>query len=200
MTTRRSSVAEDIAEITSRMPWWVGVVLAAVMTKGLATGGQYVLPIIFLLGSLVSGLRRLRAAPLRELYGVMAARGAAGGFVVTSGRFTDDARAFSNCRNLALIEGRAHITRARCRCRAAGACRGAIVSAVRQCDASPRGKERCSGRAVVLGLPQVPGMPGHAAHQLADARRNHSIGGTPNAFSVPGARTPVSCRPFRVWK
>ena len=117
MTRRRSSVAEDIAEITSRMPWWVAVVLAAVsyfvlhmlasrpiavdpqvgrlsmvavMTKGLATGGQYVLPIIFLLGSLVSGLRRLRAASLRELYGVMAARGAA------------------------------------------GACRGAIVSAVRQ--------------------------------------------------------------------
>ncbi len=105
MTRRRSSVAEDIAEITSRMPWWVGVVLVAVMTKGLATGGQYVLPIIFLLGSLVSGLRRLRAAPLRELYGVMAARGAAGGFVVTSGRFTDDARAFSNGRNLTLIEG-----------------------------------------------------------------------------------------------
>lgn len=47
MTRRRSSVAEDIAEITSRMPWWVGVVLAAVMTKGLATGGQYVLPSSF---------------------------------------------------------------------------------------------------------------------------------------------------------
>jgi Restriction endonuclease len=28
---------------------------------------------------------------VRELYGVMAAKGAAGGFVVTSGKFTDDA-------------------------------------------------------------------------------------------------------------
>lgn len=42
---------------------------------------------------------------VRELYGVMAARGAAGGFVVTSGRFTDDARAFANGRNVKLIDG-----------------------------------------------------------------------------------------------
>lgn len=42
---------------------------------------------------------------VRELYGVMAARGAAGGFVVTSGRFTDDAVAFANGRNLHLIDG-----------------------------------------------------------------------------------------------
>lgn len=44
---------------------------------------------------------------VRELYGVMAARGAAGGFVVTSGRFTDDAQAFAAGRNVRLIEGRA---------------------------------------------------------------------------------------------
>ena len=42
---------------------------------------------------------------VRELYGVMAARGAAGGFVVTSGRFTDDATAFAKGRNLQLIDG-----------------------------------------------------------------------------------------------
>lgn len=35
---------------------------------------------------------------VRELYGVMAANGAAGGFVVTSGRFTDDAKAFASGR------------------------------------------------------------------------------------------------------
>ena len=33
---------------------------------------------------------------VRELYGVMAAKGAAGGFVVSSGRFTDDATAFAS--------------------------------------------------------------------------------------------------------
>jgi restriction system protein len=42
---------------------------------------------------------------VRQLYGVMAARGAAGGYVVTSGRFTDDAVAFAAGRNLRLIDG-----------------------------------------------------------------------------------------------
>lgn len=42
---------------------------------------------------------------VRELYGVMAAAGAAGGFVVTSGRFTDEATAFANGRNVKLIDG-----------------------------------------------------------------------------------------------
>jgi restriction system protein len=43
--------------------------------------------------------------PVRELYGVMAARGAAGGFVVTSGRFTEDAVAFASGGKLTLIDG-----------------------------------------------------------------------------------------------
>ena len=42
---------------------------------------------------------------VRELYGVMAARGATGGFVVTSGRFTDDAISFANGRNVTLVDG-----------------------------------------------------------------------------------------------
>ena len=42
---------------------------------------------------------------VRELYGVMAAEGAAGGFVVTSGRFTDEARSFAIGRNIDLIDG-----------------------------------------------------------------------------------------------
>jgi restriction system protein len=42
---------------------------------------------------------------VRELYGVMAARGATGGFVVTSGRFTDDATAFASGRNVKLVDG-----------------------------------------------------------------------------------------------
>lgn len=42
---------------------------------------------------------------VRELYGVMAARGATGGFVVTSGRFTDDAKAFAKGRNVQLVDG-----------------------------------------------------------------------------------------------
>ena len=42
---------------------------------------------------------------VRELYGVMAAKGATGGFVVTSGRFTDEAKAFADGRNVQLVDG-----------------------------------------------------------------------------------------------
>lgn len=42
---------------------------------------------------------------VRELFGVMAARGAAQGFVVTSGSFTSDARAFADGRNVRLVDG-----------------------------------------------------------------------------------------------
>ena len=42
---------------------------------------------------------------VRELYGVMAAQGAAGGFVVTSGAFTAEARAFVQGHNIELIDG-----------------------------------------------------------------------------------------------
>ena len=42
---------------------------------------------------------------VRELYGAMAANGAAGGMVVTSGRFTDEANAFAQGRNVTLIDG-----------------------------------------------------------------------------------------------
>lgn len=42
---------------------------------------------------------------VRELHGVMVARGATGGFIVTSGRFTYEARAFTDGRNIMLVEG-----------------------------------------------------------------------------------------------
>jgi restriction system protein len=42
---------------------------------------------------------------VRQLYGVMAAQGAAGGFVMTSGSFTADARAFAEGRNVKLVDG-----------------------------------------------------------------------------------------------
>ncbi len=48
---------------------------------------------------------RVSVNVVRELYGVMAARGAAGGFVVTSGRFTSEAAAFARGRNVELIDG-----------------------------------------------------------------------------------------------
>ncbi len=51
--------------------------------------------------------RRVGVEAVRELYGVMAAQRMAGGFVVTSGDFTDEARAFASGREVELINGRA---------------------------------------------------------------------------------------------
>ncbi|MFV8605898.1 restriction endonuclease [Ralstonia pseudosolanacearum] len=42
---------------------------------------------------------------VRELHGAMSAQGAAGGFVVTSGVFTADARAFAKGKHIALVDG-----------------------------------------------------------------------------------------------
>jgi restriction system protein len=44
---------------------------------------------------------------VRQLYGVMSARGAAAGIVVTSGRFTAEAQAFAQGRNVRLVDGAA---------------------------------------------------------------------------------------------
>lgn len=202
--------AEALLDLAAMLPWWLDVGLAllsyavlhrvashevaaavkpgqmgemvtGVMWKSLAAAGQYVLPFIFLLGAVVSAVRRRQRRALvegvtqgrsaevlkgmgwrefevlvseafrlqgwqvaetggggadggvdlvlrrdgethlvqckqwrafkvgvqvvRELYGVMAARGAAGGFVVTSGRFTEEATAFASGRNVRLIDG-----------------------------------------------------------------------------------------------
>ena len=48
---------------------------------------------------------RVGVEVVRELYGLMAAEGAAGGFVVTSGRFTEEAKRFANGRNVKLVDG-----------------------------------------------------------------------------------------------
>jgi restriction system protein len=49
--------------------------------------------------------RQVGVQTVRELYGVMAAQGAAGGYVVTSGVFTDEARRFAEGREVKLIGG-----------------------------------------------------------------------------------------------
>lgn len=50
---------------------------------------------------------KVGVSTVRELYGVMAAHGAASGCVVTSGRFTGEASAFASGRNIELIDGAA---------------------------------------------------------------------------------------------
>lgn len=49
--------------------------------------------------------QRVGVEIVRELYGVMAAEGATGGYVVTSGRFTSEAMAFAEGRNIRLVDG-----------------------------------------------------------------------------------------------
>lgn len=212
MARRKQNFIEDLIEITSKLPWWMGVALAIVayvwlhsvavsevtaviqsgkmgnfvgqtLFKTLASVGQYLLPFAFLVGAAMSAFGRSKrralheqvaASPdrgalndmswqqfealvgeafrrkgyavsetgggaadggidlalkkegetflvqckqwkaykvsvttVRELYGVMAAEGATGGFVVTSGVFTDEARAFASGRNIELMDGKA---------------------------------------------------------------------------------------------
>jgi len=210
MAKSRKSGADLLLDITARLPWWLGVVLAllsylllhtmaarppvapaqpgptagfalAAMVQALARIGQYLLPFFFLLGAAVSAYRRRQAVqlhaaaahradgvaqmswpefealvgeyfrrqgytvieqggrgpdggvdlllqkgsdrylvqckhwralrvgvqPVRELYGVMAAKRVAGGFLVTSGDYTDEARSFAAGRELELINGQA---------------------------------------------------------------------------------------------
>ncbi|WP_395026150.1 restriction endonuclease [Comamonas odontotermitis] len=210
---RKSSAAEDLLDLVAMLPWWASVVLAlvsywslhaiairplpvlapsapkvgdlayAAIVQGLASSGQYILPVICLAGALISAIRRRRrsavynavsandsadalrgmtwqefemlvgegfrrrgyqvkelggggpdggvdlvltksgekflvqckqwkafkvgVSTVRELYGVMAADGAAGGFVVTSGQFTKEAVTFANGRNIRLLDGSA---------------------------------------------------------------------------------------------
>jgi restriction system protein len=51
--------------------------------------------------------RQVGVAVVRELYGVMAAERVAGGYVVTAGSFTKDAKAFAAGRNIELMDGKA---------------------------------------------------------------------------------------------
>lgn len=212
MARRKQNIFDDLIGITSKLPWWAGVVLAMAayvwlhsvatsevtavaqpgklgdfvgqtLFKTLASVGQYLLPLAFLVGAAISAYGRytrkalheevaaspdrgalnnmswqqfealvgeafrrkgymvtetggggadggvdlalkkegetflvqckqwkatkVGVATVRELYGVMAANGSTGGFVVTSGIFTDEARAFAVGRNIELMDGKA---------------------------------------------------------------------------------------------
>lgn len=209
--SKRSTAFDDMVGITTRLPWWLGIALALVsyvalslvaskpaavngaipgqvsglvletMIRTAAQIGQYLLPLIFLIGAVMSLIRvkknqrlmiaatghdaaraisgmswrefellmaesfrrqgfrvedrggqgpdggidlvlvkgrerhlvqckqwratKVGVAVVRELYGVMSAEGAAGGVVVTSGAFTQDASKFARGRNIQLMDG-----------------------------------------------------------------------------------------------
>lgn len=212
MARKKTSPIEDMILIVSKLPWWAGLVLALasylvlhaiasrpvmpaatspgqlgdVVAKSLFTTmamfGQFVLPIAFGFGSLLSGVTAIRqkkiydkvatrpgvaalnemswsdferlvseyyrlngfqvtreggngpdggidlvlrqgnekylvqckqwkaykvgVQPVREFYGVMSSRGVAGGYFVTSGEYTEEAKTFAQGLNLTLIDGR----------------------------------------------------------------------------------------------
>ncbi len=214
MARQKTSPLDDLVTITSKLPWWTGVLLAlasylllhtiaarpimaitapatapgqmgTAVTRGiitaLATFGQYVLPLVFCIGATVSAINSARrkkiydrveshsdvsamnniswgdferlvseyyrrlgfqvtreggkgpdggvdlvlrkhgethlvqckqwkaykvgVLPIREFYGVMAARGVAGGYFVTSGVYTAEAQEFVRGLNIELIDG-----------------------------------------------------------------------------------------------
>lgn len=212
MARKKTSPIEDMILIVSKLPWWAGLVLALasylvlhaiasrpvmpaatspgqlgdVVAKSLFTTmamfGQFVLPIAFGFGALLSGITAIRqkkiydkvatrpgvaalnemswsdferlvseyyrrngfqvtreggngpdggidlvlrqgnekylvqckqwkaykvgVQPVREFYGVMSSRGVAGGYFVTSGEYTEEAKTFAQGLNLTLIDGR----------------------------------------------------------------------------------------------
>lgn len=97
---------------------------------------------------------------VRELYGVMAAKGAAGGFVVTSGRFTEDATAFAAGRNITLVDGpRLH-------------------GLLEQAKAARRTVNEPSGRAFEVPVPPLPSaLPACPACGAAMKKRVAKRGG-----------------------
>ncbi len=182
MAGRRQGITADVTTLTARIPWWVGVVLAALSFAALLVAGasllQWLVPALFLAAAAVSALEHRRRASLhgglggarralaekswpevaelvgeyfrrrdfsltethpapdgaidliltrrgeyflvqcrhwrtptvgleavREFGRVMAARHAAGGFVVTGGTFSEEARKFAEGREIELISG-----------------------------------------------------------------------------------------------
>lgn len=108
---------------------------------------------------------RVGVGVVRELYGVMAAERAAGGYVVTSGTFTDEARTFAQGRNVDLIEGPALmrlIQRARAPhgAKKGAAARSEAFTAAAPPLASAQGCPAC-GSPMVLRTAQKGAKAGH---------------------------------------
>ncbi len=67
MARRKQGIAEDVMDLASRVPWWVGVVLASlsfVYLEALSSIWQWFLPALFLVAAAVSFLKQRRRASL----------------------------------------------------------------------------------------------------------------------------------------
>jgi restriction system protein len=118
---------------------------------------------------------------VRELYGVMAAEGAAGGFVVTSGGFTPDALAFASGRNVRLVDG------------------PKLFGLLQQAKASApgtRGPHVPSSTAHAAPAPAASKMPGCPQCSAPMVQRTAKKGATPGAQFWGCSRFPA-CRGVR---
>jgi restriction system protein len=73
MARRKQGIAEDVMDLTSRVPWWVGVVLASLSFVYLETISsilQWFLSALFLVAAAVSFLKQRRRASLNVAVGV----------------------------------------------------------------------------------------------------------------------------------
>lgn len=102
--------SERWAKRVSLLPWWGGSGPRVSEQGGAGPDGGIDLVLSkgsekFLVQCKQWKAFKVSVTVVRDLYGVMAVKGAAGGFVVTSGRFTDEATAFASGRNIKLIDG-----------------------------------------------------------------------------------------------
>jgi restriction system protein len=115
---------------------------------------------------------------VRELYGVMAAGGATGGFVVTSGRFTQEAVTFASGRNIQLVDGQALLELIR------------EGRTAQRSEGTHRACPLASDAAPLSDTPSCPLCTGSMVRRIA--RRGSSVG---NSFW--GCSTYPSCRGTR---
>jgi restriction system protein len=112
--------------------------------------------------------RRVGVELVREMYGVVAAQRLAGGFVVTSGDFTEEARAFAAGRELQLVNGKA--LQSGIHAQAEPVTRQSVPVAASA--ASPR-----SASASIMEVSEVPICPlCHASMTLRQARSGANAG------------------------
>jgi restriction system protein len=136
---------------------------------------------------------------VRELYGVMAARGATGGFVVTSGVFTDNARAFAKGRNITLMDGKAlHALISGARQGCAGFThlpddRRAVLPGLPNPNGEAQGQKwrQCGQR--ILGLLTLPGLQGHAPGLICPASPPALFLSTGACLQLPKRWNPHNC-------
>jgi restriction system protein len=117
---------------------------------------------------------------VRELYGLMAAHGAAGGFVMTSGRFTEEATAFADGRNVTLVDGPKLLAMIKAARKSAS--NGSATVLAPRVPQEPVTAEPAPSTARPVETPQATGTPScpvcSRAMTMRTAKRGANAGGT----------------------